>query len=78
MYRRSANAFTVHPYYAVTAFPVKRIESSWRVHYLWNSTNDRPPSATGAASTQAGQAIHFNATIAYNFGKHLWVGPNAY
>ena len=27
---------------------------------------------------QAGQVIHFNATTAYNFGKHLWLGPNAY
>jgi hypothetical protein len=74
----SANAFTVHPYYAITAFPTKRVETSWRVHYLWNSANNRPPSATGAQSTQAGQAIHFNATAAYNFGKHLWIGPNAY
>jgi hypothetical protein len=73
-----ANAFTVHPYYAITAFPTKRIETSWRVHYLWNSANNRPPFATGAQSTQAGQAIHFNATAAYNFGKHLWIGPNAY
>ena len=73
-----ANAFTVHPYYAITAFPAKRIETSWRVHYLWNSTNNSPPYATGAQSTQAGQAIHFNATTAYNFGKHLWIGPNAY
>jgi hypothetical protein len=73
-----ANAFTFHPYYAITAFPTKRIETSWRVHYLWNSTNDSPPFPTGAQSTQAGQAIHFNATTAYNFGKHLWIGPNAY
>src|SRR5271167_1563006 len=73
-----ANTFTVHPYYAITAFPAKRIETSWRVHYLWNSTNDSPPFTTGAQSTQAGQAIHFNATTAYNFGKHLWIGPNAY
>ena len=73
-----ANAFTVHPYYAITAFPAKRIETSWRIHYLWNSTNNSPPLATGAQSMQAGQAIHFNATTAYNFGKHLWLGPNAY
>jgi hypothetical protein len=73
-----ANSFTVHPYYSITAFPIKRIETSWRVHYLWNSPNDSPPLASGDQSTQAGQAIHFNATAAYNFGKHLWVGPNAY
>jgi hypothetical protein len=74
----SGNAFTVHPYYAITAFPEKRIETSWRVHYLWNSTNNNPPISTSTHSTQAGQAIHFNATAAYNIYKGLWVGPNGY
>jgi len=74
----SSNTFTVHPYYAITAFPDKRIETSWRVHYLWNSTNNNPPISTDAQSTQAGQAIHFNATAAYNIYKGLWIGPNAY
>jgi hypothetical protein len=74
----STNAFTVHPYYSITAFPEKRIETSWRVHYLWNSTNNDPPITTGAQSTQAGQAIHFNATAAYNLHKGLWIGPNGY
>jgi hypothetical protein len=74
----SSNAFTVHPYYAITAFPTKRIETSWRVHYLWNSTNNDPPISTDAQSTQAGQAIHFNATAAYNLYKGLWIGPNGY
>jgi hypothetical protein len=72
------NAFTVHPYYSITAFPVKRLETSWRVHYLWNSANNNPPLSTGALSTQAGQAIHFNATAAYRVWKGLWIGPNAY
>jgi hypothetical protein len=74
----SSNAFTVHPYYSVTVFPEKRIETSWRVHYLWNSINHVPPIGTDAQSTQAGQAIHFNATAAYNIYKGLWIGPNAY
>jgi hypothetical protein len=74
----SSNAFTVHPYYSITVFPKKRIETSWRVHYLWNSTNNDPPISTDAQSTQAGQAIHFNATAAYNMYKGLWIGPNAY
>jgi hypothetical protein len=74
----SSHAFTVHPYYAITAFPKKRIETSWRVHYLWNSTNDSPPIGTGAKVTQAGEAIHFNATDAYNLCKDLWIGPNGY
>jgi hypothetical protein len=72
------NAFTVHPYYAITVFPAKRFETSWRVHYLWNSTNKNPPINTGSQSTQAGQAIHFNATAAYKLWKGLWIGPNAY
>jgi hypothetical protein len=72
------NTFTVNPYYAITAHPAKRIETSWRVHYLWNSTNNAPPLSTGASSTQAGQAIHFNATAGYSIYKGLWIGPNAY
>jgi hypothetical protein len=72
------NDFTVHPYYAITAHPTKRIETSWRVHYLWNSTDNAPPLSAGASSTQAGQAIHFNATAGYNIYKGLWIGPNAY
>jgi hypothetical protein len=74
----SSHAFSVLPYYAITAFPTKHLESSWRVHYLWNSDNDSPPLSSGARSTQAGQAVHFNATADYNFGKHAWVGANAY
>jgi hypothetical protein len=37
----SSNAFTVHPYYSITVFPEKRIETSWRVHYRWNSIKQR-------------------------------------
>jgi len=74
----SSHAFDAQPYYSITVFLEKRIETSWRVHYLWNSTNNDPPISTGAQSTQAGQAIHFNATAAYNIYKGLWIGPNAY
>jgi hypothetical protein len=74
----SLNAYSVHPYYAITAFPTKRMETSWRVNYLWNSQNNSPPISTQARSTQAGQAIHFNATLGFNVYKHLWIGPNGY
>jgi protoheme IX farnesyltransferase len=74
----STNNFTFHPYYSITAFPEKRVETSWRVHYLWNSVNNNPPPSIGAQSTQAGQAIHFNATAAYNLFKGLWIGANGY
>lgn len=74
----SSHAFTVHPYYAITVRPGKHFETSWRVHYLWNSTNNAPPLESGAQSTQAGQAVHFNATIGYALPHGFWVGPNGY
>jgi hypothetical protein len=73
-----SNTYAANPYYSVTFHPAKRIESSWRVHYLWSSVNNAPPISTGYKSTQAGQAIHFNATAAYNIYKGVWVGTNAY
>ena len=74
----SSHAYTVHPYYAVTAFPLKRIETSWRIHYLWSSQNTEPPKSFGAPSIQSGQAIHINATVSYEIAKHVWLGPNGY
>jgi hypothetical protein len=73
-----SNTSRIHPYYAITAHPAKRVETSWRVHYLWNSENAAPPLSSAAQSTQAGQAIHFNATAAYNVHKVLWIGANGY
>ena len=73
-----ANNVRVEPYYAITAYPLQRIETSWRVHYLWNSANTSPAYSKGAQSTQAGQAVHFNATLSYNLRKPLWIGLNAY
>jgi hypothetical protein len=72
------NAWSLNPYYAVTLYPAKRLETSWRVHYLWNSTNHAPPLDTGYSTTQAGQAIHFNATASYEILKGLYVGANGY
>jgi len=72
------NAWDINPYYALTLYPAKRLETSWRVYYLWNSTNHAPPVATGDNTTQAGQAIHFNATASYEIVKHVYVGANGY
>jgi len=74
----SSHAFDVHPYYAVTLLPSKHLETSWRVHYLWNGTNNNPGASSGARSTQAGQAIHFNATAGYRVARRLWAGANGY
>jgi hypothetical protein len=72
------NAWALNPYYAATLFPTKRLETSLRVYYLWNSTNHAPPVADGDSTTQAGQAIHLNATASYEIIKHVYVGANGY
>ena len=74
----SGHAFTVHPYYAFTFFPTKKVETSWRVHYLYNGRNNDPAVGAPAFSSQAGQAIHFNATAAYSLPRGVWLGENGY
>ena len=74
----SGHAFTVHPYYAFTFFPTRKVETSWRVHYLYNGRNNDPAVGNQARSSQAGQAIHFNATAAYSLPHGVWVGANGY
>ena len=74
----SGHAFTVHPYYAFTFFPTKKIETSWRIHYLYNGVNHQPAVGTAAGSSQAGQAVHFNATVAYSLPHGIWIGANGY
>ena len=74
----SGHAFTVHPYYAFTFLPTKRIETSWRTSYLYNTVNNAPPGGVGVRSTQAGEAVHFNATAAYQLPHNLWTGANGY
>ena len=72
------NAWDIHPYYAVTLFPAKRIETSWRVHYIWDAINHAPPLGENASTTQAGQAIHFNATASFEIVKNVYLGANGY
>ena len=74
----SNHAFDVQPYYALTLFPSRHLESSWRVHYLWSAANKQAGPTAGAQSTQAGQAIHFNATFGYRLPHGVWIGANGY
>lgn len=74
----SSHAVEANPYYAITVFPAKRWETSWRIHYLWSSVNHAPPLATGLRSTQAGQALFFCATFARELPHRIWFGANGY
>jgi hypothetical protein len=73
-----SHAWDVHPSYTVTAMPYKHVETSWRLHYLWDGRNDSPPISSGAKTEQAGQAVHGNGTLAYEVRKHAYLGLNAY
>lgn len=72
------NAWAINPYYAFTMYPTKKLETSWRLHYLWNSVNSEPAISTADRSTQAGQAVHFNATLSYEVWKGIYIGANGY
>jgi hypothetical protein len=73
-----SNTWDIQPYYAVTLFPVKRMETSWRVHYLWNGINNASPLVENTRTTQAGQAVHFNRTLPFEIIKNLYIGANRY
>jgi hypothetical protein len=73
-----SHVWTMNPYYAITWFVTDRVETSWRFHYLWNSTNDAPSSAYDATSIQPGQAIHFNGAASIALVGWLRVGIAGY
>ena len=57
---------------------MKKMETSWRVHYLWNGINDAPPLVENPRTTQAGQVVHFNGTLSFEIIKNLYTGANGY
>jgi hypothetical protein len=83
-YARSAlitagsHVWSMNPYYAFTWLVTDRIETSWRLHYLWNSTNDAPAPAYGATSIQPGQAVHFNGASSIAIVPDFRVGVAGY
>lgn len=72
------NLFSVNPYYAFTYIPTDNLELSARLHYLWNSRNDRPFTGLGADTIQPGQAFHANFAASYSIFSELRLGFNGY
>jgi hypothetical protein len=83
-YRREAAAnvgshvWSVNPYYAFTWLPFERLETSWRLHYLWNSANDDAGSSYGASTIQPGQVIHVNGAVSARVAGPVRAGVAGY
>ena len=67
--------WSIDPYYSFTYFITPKLETSWRIHYLWNAEKDN---SGGRPDIQAGQAIHFNYAIDYAFTNSFRAGIAGY
>jgi hypothetical protein len=73
-----SNVVSITPQYAFTLLLTPQFETSWRLHYLWNSRNNDPNPVYNAHSIQPGQAIHFNASVSYKLHPRLRAGLAGY
>jgi hypothetical protein len=73
-----SNVVSVSPQYAFTWLLTPKLETTARIHYLWNSRNNDPNPAYGARSIQPGQAFHFNASVSYLLRPKLRLGLAGY
>lgn len=75
-----SNFFSFNPYWSATLFVTPKLTTSIRFHYLWNAKNHDPNRGfVNAGDTQAGQAIHFNFTVAYEIlPRKFRIGLNTY
>ncbi|HUQ20837.1 MAG TPA: transporter [Gemmatimonadaceae bacterium] len=73
-----SNSGGAFAYYSLTLMPSPRVETSWRLFYLWNRQNSKPFTAFSTSTTQAGQAIHANYAVSYEVSRSLRLGANGY
>ncbi|GLU33814.1 SphA family protein [Trinickia caryophylli] len=75
-----SNFWSLDPYWAFTFWATPKLSLSGRFNYLWNARNSEPNAAFGteATSTQAGQALHANVALEYEFKKGLVAGLSGY
>jgi hypothetical protein len=73
-----SNAWSFNPFYAFTWLLTNRLETSWRLHYLWKSANNAPGPGYGATSIEPGQAVHFNGAASFAVAPWLRAGVAGY
>ena len=73
-----SHVWSLNPYYAFTWLPLDRLETSWRIHYLWNSVNDEPGPGYAATTIQPGQAIHVNGAVSVEVAGPVRAGVAGY
>jgi hypothetical protein len=73
-----AHVWSLNPYYAFTWLFTEHLETSWRLHYLWSSTNGAPGPGYAATSIQPGQAIHVNGAVSYGVTRAVRAGVAGY
>lgn len=72
------NTYSFNPYYAFTIELSEKVETSFRLHYLWNGKNSSPNNRSNAESTQAGEAFHMNFATSYKLTDHFRIGLSGY
>jgi hypothetical protein len=72
------NVVSLNPYYAFTFVASEKWEISARLHYLWNSQNDRPFAGLDLKSVQPGQARHQNFAVSYEIARTVRIGMSGY
>lgn len=70
-----SDVWSINPYYTFTCFITPKLTTSLRFHYLWNSKDDH---AGLLPDIQAGQAIHFNYSVAYALTDTFRLGVSGY
>ncbi len=73
-----SNVWSFNPFYAFTWLLTDQFETSWRLHYLWNSANNAPGPGYGATSIQPGRAVHFNGAASFEVVPWLRAGIAGY
>ena len=74
----SNHVWSVDPYYALTWLLTDKLETSFRLHYSWSSTNSDPGAGYEATTIQPGQSFHMNAGASYQAAPPLRVGIAGY